>query len=332
MKIVIPGGTGLLGQLLTRSFIQKKYQVVVLSRRGDNSSEGELVPWDACTLGEWAQKINGADAVINMTGKNIKCLYTDKNLKTLRNSRINSTRVIGQAIKQAKTPPPIWIQMSAAGIYTHSLSTPQDEEIGKIGEDPCRPDSWKKIVRLVQDWEEALFSSETPQTRKVAVRAGIIMSAQNNSAFSKLTQLCRFGLGGTIGKGKQMNSWLHESDFVNGIHFLLENSNLEGPVNFCSPHPVSQTEMMQTLRKITGAGFGIPATNWMVELSSYITQIDPELILKSRYVIPKVLQDHHFSFEFPRWEQAAKDLYTKWMKKKKKLQLLRKIKSSMKSS
>ena len=107
MKIVMPGGTGFLGQLLTESFIadSEKHDIVVLSRGGMSSSPARLIPWDGCTLGEWAKEIENADVVINLAGKNVKCLYTDKNLKTIRDSRVLSTEVVGQAIKHAQISP-----------------------------------------------------------------------------------------------------------------------------------------------------------------------------------------------------------------------------------
>ena len=155
MKIIIPGGTGFLGQSLIASSLSEKYEFVILSRNGITSPQrARLVPWDACTLGEWAREIDGAYAVINMTGRNIKCIYTDKNLKLLKESRVNSTKVIGQAIKQAQNPPPIWIQMSALGVYKHRFDAPNNEKEGIIGEDAQTPTTWKKIVSLVQDWKK----------------------------------------------------------------------------------------------------------------------------------------------------------------------------------
>ena len=312
MKIVIPGGTGFLGQLLVNSLLSEDHEIVVFSRSGTHSSQARLVPWDACTLGEWAREIDGADVVINLTGKSVKCLYTDKVLKILRDSRVNSTRVVGQAIKQAKKPPKVWIQMSTAAIYAHSFDTPNDEENGKIGEEPHIPAVWKKIVHLVQDWEEALFSLSTDQTRKVVVRCGVVMGLKEGSAFDIFLKLSRWGLGGTIASGKQMVSWVHETDFVTAIKFLMQNNTIKGPVNICSPYPVPQKEFMRILREEVGVKFSLPAPRWMIELSSYLIGIDSELSLKSRYVIPKVLSDNKYLFQFPQWEEAAKDLVAKW--------------------
>lgn len=321
MKIVIPGGSGFLGHLIIEAFLSdtEKHDLVVLSRSGGDGSVSRkvrLVPWDARTLGEWAKEIDGADAVLNMTGKNVKCFYTDKVLKTLRDSRVLSTKVIGQAIQQAQKPPPIWIQMSTSSIYTHSFETPHDEETGKIGEKPEMPRAWKKISELVQDWEKTFNSSKTEKTRKVLARCSVVMGLRKGTAFDILLQLTRWGLGGSIAGGKQIITWIHESDFVNSMKLVLKDSNITGPVNLCSPHPISQGEFMKILRDTVGVKFGIPATKWMVELSSYITQIDPELLLKSRYAVPKVLSDNKFNFQFPRWKEATEELFMRWKKTK----------------
>ena len=318
MKIIIPGGTGFLGQSLIASYLSEKYEFVVLSRNGTTSrQQARLVPWDACTLGEWAREIDGAYAVINMTGRNIKCIYTDKNLKTLKDSRVNSTKVIGQAIKQAQNPPPIWIQMSALGVYKHRFDAPNNEKEGIIGEDAQTPITWKKIVNLVQDWEEALYEAQTDNTRKVAARCGVVMGLNPGGVFDIFIKLCRWGLGGPIAGGQQMVSWLHISDFINSIKFLLENNQIQGPVNLCTPKAISQAKLMKTLRQTVGAKFGLPAPKWAIELSAYITGIDSELVLKSRYVKPQVLIDNQFPFQYPNWLETAQDLYSNWRKLKK---------------
>ena len=317
MKIVIPGGTGFLGQLLIKSFLSdsEKHELLVLSRGGRSKIAGgsvRVVPWDACTLGEWAREIDGADVVINMTGKSVKCLYTDKVLKILRDSRVLSTEAVGQAIKQAQNPPPLWIQMSSSAVYAHSFDKPNDEESGQIGEKPGVPRTWKKISELAQDWEKALHSFPTDKTRKVLARCGVVMGLKKGSAFDIFVKLSRWGLGGPIAGGKQMVTWMHEQDFVQSIKFLLKNDNISGPVNLCSPHPVSQEEFMKTLRETVGVKIGLPAPKWMIELSSYLIRIDSELSLKSRYVIPKVLSDNNFNFKFPDWPSAAKELFSRW--------------------
>ena len=312
MKIVLAGGRGFLGQELIKAFAKdsvQKHDLVVLSRGGSLSGPARLVPWNARTLSEWAREVDGADVIINLTGQSVKCLYTDKNLGALRDSRILSTQVMGQAIRQAQNPPSLWIQMSTASIYTHSFKHPHDEETGQIGEPENIPIVWRKISRLVQDWEQACHSSQVEvTTRKVLVRSGVVMGLNKGGAFDIFLNLSRFGLGGPVAGGKQMVSWIHSEDFVKAIRFLIDNKEIRGPVNVCSPEPLPQAVLMKTLRSAVGVKWGLPATKWMVTIFSYLTGIDSELSLKSRYVMPKVLTDKGFSFSFPHWREAVADL------------------------
>ena len=313
MKIVLPGGTGFLGQTLIKSFLSdsEKHDIVVLSRGGTTPSAGRLVPWDARTLGEWVREIDGADVVINLTGKSVKCLYTDKTLKTLRDSRVFSNEVVGQAIKQAVNPPAVWIQMSTSSIYAHSVNTPNDEQSDRIGEAEDAPQTWKSISELAQDWEKVFNAAKTEQTRKVLIRCGVVMGLKKGSAFDILVKLSRWGLGGSIAGGQQIISWIHESDFARAIRFLMEKQDIKGPVNVSSPHPLSQGEFMKILRETAGMKVGLPATRGMIELSSYLTGIDSELSLKSRYALPGVLLKNGFSFDFQDWKACAENLFSK---------------------
>ena len=315
MKIVMAGGTGFLGQLLIKSFIEntdQQHDLVVLSRGGVLPNPVRLVPWNARTLSEWAKEVDGADVVINLTGQSVKCLYTDKKLEILRESRVRSTQVIGQAIRQANKPPALWIQMGTAAIYAHSFDNPHDEATGKIGEAPEIPLVWKKISQLAQDWEQAFYSAQTETTRKVLVRSGVVMGLKKGGAFDIFLNLCRFGLGGPVAGGRQMFSWIHEADFVKAMRFLIDKNTIKGPVNMCSPHPLPQAELMKILRDTVNMKWGLPATKWMIQLSAYLTGIDSELSLKSRYVIPKVLMDSGFVFDFPQWKTASQELYSRW--------------------
>ena len=318
MKIVIPGGSGFLGELLTRSFLSNSHEVLILGRKKPLYllSKARYMKWDAVHLGDWKKEIDGADVVINLAGMSIQCFFNQKNLEELRNSRILSTQVLGQAIEQSQKPPPLWLQLSSVGIYSHRLDAPNDEARGKIGSEPYP--IWEKISQLIQDWEKTLWSSNTSRTRKVAVRCAMVMDIHKRSAFRVFLKLCKWGLGGSVGGGKQMLSWIHGEDFVRAMEFLMDKASISGPVNLSSPHPVSQKEFMQTMREVLGIKIGFPAPRWMVVLSSYITRIDSELILKSRYAFPKVLRDHQFTFRFPHCKKAMENLYSSLKKKEKK--------------
>ncbi len=329
MKLVLAGGIGYLGRMLTHFFLSKNYQVVILSRntgkKNQESKKNNLLPttkdikivyWNTCCDGDWMQEINGADVVINLSGENIKCLFTDNNLQKIKKSRVLSTQAIGKAIQKALHPPALWIQMSSVTIYPHSVSTPYDEtSISPLTNNKTKlknkvPLTWLKMEQLIQDWEQATYSINTKQTRKVIIRCSIIMSAEKHSAFDIFCKLTKWRLGGSVAGGKQYISWMHAQDFVQAIHFVIQNQNIKGPINFTAPKPLRQKDFMTILRKKLKVKIALPATKWMIYLSSQLTQIDPELVLKSRYVLPKVLLDKGFVFKYPDWKMAVDNLIT----------------------
>jgi hypothetical protein len=127
-----------------------------------------------------------------------------------------------------------------------------------------------------------------------------------------LLRLARFGLGGSSGDGKQFVSWIHDQDFVRTVDWLIQHEEFEGPVNLAAPSPLPNAEFMQALRKAWGITFGLPATEWMLELGAFVLRSETELVLKSRRVIPTRLLQSGFTFRFPTWTEAAKDLCTRW--------------------
>jgi len=307
MKVVIPGGTGQIGQQLSNAFRARGHRVVVLSR--DSDADHARVAWDGKTLGPWASEIDGADVVINLAGRSVNCRYTRANLQAMMDSRVDSTRAVGLAIAQAARPPSVWLQMSTATIYAHRFDAPNDEATGVLGgTEPDAPASWANSVAIAQAWEKTLAEANTPMTRKVALRTTMVMSPDPDGIFDVLLGLTRKGLGGAIHGGQQFVSWIHDRDFVRVIEFLIERSDIAGAVNIGAPTPLPQHEFMTVLRSAAGARVGLPATRWMVELGAFFLRTDTELILKSRRVSPKRLIDAGFRFEFPQWPEAARDL------------------------
>ncbi len=316
MKIVIPGGTGQVGGILARSLFDDRddVEVVVLTRRPKRRHDrAQEMAWDGRSLGPWAKAIDGADVVINLAGRTVNCRYTDENLKQMMDSRVDSTRVVGEAIAQAKRPPPVWLQMSTATIYAHRLDAANDEETGIIGgEEPDVPDYWEYSVRIAKNWEAELEQAPTPHTRKVALRTAMVMSPDRDSVFDVLLGLTKMGLGGAIDGGEQYISWIHEHDFVTACRLLIEREDLSGAFNLASPGPLPQRAFMATLRELSGIGIGLPATKWMVEVGAFFLQTDTELVLKSRRVVPGRLLDEGMDFAFRDWPTAAKDLMARW--------------------
>jgi uncharacterized protein (TIGR01777 family) len=308
MKIIIPGGSGQVGTLLARAFHRDAHEVVVLSRTPAEAPWRSLA-WDAKRLGNWASEIDGADVVINMAGRSVNCRYTPENRREIMESRIDSARVIGEAIAQAKRPPHTWLQASTATIYAHRYDAPNDEATGIIGgSEPDAPDTWRFSIDVATSWEHALDEIPTPATRKVKLRSAMVMSPDRGGIFDTLLGLARRGLGGRSGDGRQYMSWVHHEDFVRAISWLIEHREMEGAVNIAAPNPLPNAEFMRALREAAGVKIGLPATAWMLEVGALFMRTETELVLKSRRVVPGRLLDAGFRFDFPEWQDAVRDL------------------------
>jgi hypothetical protein len=307
MKIVMPGGTGQIGRVLVRALLARGDEVVVLSRSG--RSAARVVRWDGCTLGAWTQELEGADAVINLAGRSVNCRYSLPNVTEMLRSRVDSTLLVGSAIERCTRPPRVWLQMSTATIYAHRFDAPNDEASGRIGGDePDAPRRWGFSIEIAKAWERALLAAKTPTTRRVALRSAVMLSADPSLHLDLLLGLVRCGLGGPISGGGHYVSWIHERDFVRAVEFLLAREDLDGPVNLASPGPLPQREFMAALRAAAGVPLGIPAASWMAEIGAFVLRTDTELILKSRRVVPGRLSAASFTFEYPDWPSAARDL------------------------
>lgn len=310
MKIVIPGGTGQVGGILRRAWSAHGHDVVVLSRHPGRLEPGvRHLAWDGRTIGPWAAEIDDADVVVNLAGRTVSCRYTDANLKQMMDSRVESTRVVGEAISRASRPPQTWLQMSTATIYAHRFDGPNDEATGIIGGDePGVPDYWEFSTRIAKRWEAEQAAARTPATRKVALRSAMVMSPDRGGVFDVLLTMTRLGLGGPVAGGRQFVSWIHETDFVRACDLLIARDDLSGPVNLAAPGPLPQRDLMRTLRREAGVPVGLAATRWMAEIGAWAMRSDTELLLKSRRVTPKRLTEAGFEFEHAEWGSAVRDL------------------------
>ena len=314
MKVFIPGGTGQIGGVLRRALTARGDDVVVVSRKPERLEAGvRHAVWDGRTLGSWAAEVDGADAVVNLAGRTVSCRYTDTNLRQMMSSRVDSTRVVGEAIAGATRPPKVWLQMSTATIYADARSrpddVPHDERNGMLGgEEPDVPLYWEYSVRIARRWEQAQAAADTPDTRRVVLRTAMVMTPDRGGVFDYLSWMARLGLGGPVAGGRQYVSWIHGDDFVRAVQFLLERDDLAGPFNLAAPEPVQQRDLMRSLRSAWGRRLGLPATRLMAEAGALALRTDTELLLKSRRVVPGRLLDAGFTFTHPAWHQAAEDL------------------------
>lgn len=307
MKITIPGGTGQVGTLLARAFHRDGHEVVVLAR-ALKPAPWRVAQWDPLDLKSWAHELDATDVVINLAGRSVNCRYTPANRQEILKSRVTSVRAVGTAIAMASRPPTVWLQMSTATIYAHRYDAPNDEVSGAIGGTELNaPDTWRFSVDVATAWEKALDDSQVSKTRKVKLRSAVVMSPDPGGIFDTLLTLVRRGLGGTAGDGRQYVSWIHEIDFIRAIYFLIER-NMDGAVNVASPNPLPNRDFMATLRRAWGTPIGLPSMKWMLEIGARFLRTESELILKSRRVVPGRLLQEGFTFDYPHWPEAAREL------------------------
>lgn len=285
MRIVITGGSGFCGRLLSKHF--SGHDVVIASRQNGG--------WERLTT-----HLDGADAVINLAGRTVNCRYNAANCAEIYASRLDTTRAIGEAIGRCAQPPRAWLNASSATIYRDAYDRPMDEATGELGTgfsvDVCRP------------WEQTLSDAHTPKTRKVALRAAMVFAPGNDGVFAAFVGLVRLGFGGPMASGKQFVSWIHGVNFCRAVEFLLSNDALSGAVNLAAPNPLPNAAFLAELRRALKVPIGLPTTRGMLEMDAWLRQTETELLLKSRRVVPSRLCDAGFAFTFDTWATAAAEL------------------------
>ena len=306
-RIVVAGGSGFIGRLLTDRLVSGNNDVILLTRSPRPIAQSiRQVRWDGHTLGEWARELDGASALINLAGRSVNCRYNDRNRREILESRVDSTRVLGKAIARCSKPPPVWLNASTATIYKHTFDRQMDEATNEIVATPEAKDAFS--IEVARAWEEAFFDASTPTTRKVALRTAMVFAASKGGVYRVLRGLTRWGLGGAIAGGRQYISWIHEADFGRSVEWLIDRDDFSGPVNLASPNQIPQREMMRIIRRELGVPFGLPATRRMLEVAAFIHRTEAELIIKSRRVAPARLLAAGFQFRFPRMEDAVREI------------------------
>ena len=294
-KVVLAGGTGFIGQYLEKKFTAMDIDVQIISRQSPH------IAWD--DYQGIVQALDGAEMVINLAGKSVNCRYNEHNKREIMNSRVETTQILGNAILDCEHPPAVWMNSSTATIYRHAEDRPMTETKGEIGTGFS--------VDVAKAWEEAFFAFNLPYTRQAALRIAIVLGP-GGGVMTPFQNLVRFGLGGHQGSGKQMFSWIHVEDLFQIILFIQEWESLEGVFNCTSPNPVTNRELMATMRKVMHRKGGLPASTWMLNLGARIIRTEPELVLKSRWVVPNRLIKEGFMFRYGRLEKALQHiLHTK---------------------
>jgi uncharacterized protein (TIGR01777 family) len=299
-KIVLAGGNGYLGTVLAKHFSALADEVIILARKAQATTGNiKTLVWDGQSLGDWTTSLQDADLLVNLCGKNVNCRYTPKNKKEIIKSRLIPTRLLGEVINSLENPPKLWINITSATIYRHAEDRPQDELTGEIG------DGFS--IEVCKAWEAGFFESETPKTRKIALRMGIVLGLKDG-AFPRLLNLVKLGMGGKQGNGEQYVSWVHEQDAAGSIEWLLNHPEIEGIVNCTAPEVIKNHIFMRSIRKAYGISFGLPAPAWLLAMGAKIIGTETELILKSRWVKPGVLLASGFEFKYRSIDEALKAL------------------------
>jgi len=289
-KVIIAGGTGFIGSYLKKRFERKGYRVLIVSR------EPGYVAWNPAEL---VDALEGAELILNLAGKSINCRHTEVNQQAIIASRVNATNAVGNAIKMCDKPPKLWVNASATGIYKPSFNHAMCEDELNLGTD--------FLSEVVRKWEAAFFGYKFPETRQVALRTSVVLGS-TGGALEPLVKLTRYGLGGRQGNGKQLFSWIHEEDYFRILLFLLENTLLNGVINCTAPTPVSNNELMYTLRNKLHVNIGLCAPKQFVKLGALLMGMESELILNSSFVVPKRLLDAGYQFYYPTLDLALIDL------------------------
>lgn len=299
-KVVLAGGGGNLGKALTRSFVSLGYQVVILTRQNRPSSpEGvQFVQWDAVQLGEWVKHLERADVLINLCGESIAKSLTEANKQILWDSRIVPTRLLGEAIQQLHNPPAQWINLSGISIF-ENIEGLHDEQSNAVGA--------TFLAQLSKAWEDAFRSCEVGETQKVIVRVSPVLTAKAGM-FAELYPLVRYGLGGTVGSGKQFVSWIHEADFICLIHWVIATTNPAPIYHACSPHPETNADFMAKFRHAVGIKMGLPLPTFLAKLGAWVKGVDDGLLLGSVAATSRSAVNEGFQFTFPKLEEALHNL------------------------
>ena len=295
MKIVVAGASGFLGHALIESL--RDHEVVALVRKSEQIGAAKPVLWNGLKMDRWADEIDGADVVVNLSGAPITLKWTEENIKLIKESRVQTTYLLGQAIDGAEKPPKVWINGSAVGFYGSRGAEMLDE---------TSPAGIGFLADVCKVWENALMQEKLPNTRRVALRTGVVLG-KKGGALPPLAKLAKLMLGGPQGDGHGWMPWIHVDDHVAMMRWLME-TDVAGPVNACGPAPCLNSTFMGTLRSVVGRPFGLPAPKGLLEIVGKVAGPDPDVALASTRVCPKVAQDAGFKWKHPSLEEALRNL------------------------
>ena len=299
MRILISGGTGMIGKLLVPGLHESDHELWLLTRSGQEEHSlpnVNMIQWDGSSLGTWSELVNHVDAIINLAGENIGSKRWSVRRKNLIiESRVNAGKILVEAIIKAKKRPKVFIQASAIGIYGVNNTDILTEE-SAFGDD--------YLAGICKKWEASSEELDSIGIRRIIIRTGVVLS-KSAGALNRMLIPFNLYIGGPIGSGKQMISWIHPSDEVSAIQFLLENENAKGIFNLTAPYPTSNAEFGKCLAKVAHKPYWlpVPAIGLRILLGEMST-----LVLDGQNVTPERLIDAGFSFKYEKIEDALLNL------------------------
>ena len=299
-RIILAGGSGFIGQSLGPFLVSKNYEVVVLTRgKSYDHARIRKAHWDGKTLGQWTKFVNGALALVNLTGRSINTRHTPAHRREIIDSRVDSVRILGEAIRQCGKAPKVFVQLTGIGIY------------GDKGERICDETSAPGddfVSEVCTKWEAAFDSIDSPNTRKVLLRLGVVLG-RNGGFLHTLSRLTRWFLGGQIGNGRQYISWIHMADLLRMILHAIDQEQLAGIFNATAPNPVTNAELMRELRRALHRPWSPPVPKFAARIGSRLMGTEASLALVSQRCVPKRFREKDFEFEFPSLREALANIY-----------------------
>ena len=301
-RIILAGGSGFVGHALAPVLLAKGYNVVVLGRGAPHYEGGvDYLQWDGRTGGDWASAIDGAEAVVNLTGKNINCRHHAANRREIIRSRVDSVRALGDAAAHCAEPPKVFVQASGVGYYGDTGHHTVDEDAA-LGSD--------FTAEVCRQWEGAFDALDLPSTRKVVLRLGVVLGREGG-ALPVLEKLTRWFLGGAVGNGRQFITWTHLSDVIRMFVASIEQTELTGVFNATAPLPVTNSDFMRELRRALHRPWSPPVPAPLARAGAWLMGSDGDLALLSCRAVPRRFLQHGFQFQFPNLRDAFANLYSK---------------------
>jgi uncharacterized protein (TIGR01777 family) len=300
MKIFLIGGTGFIGRLMVASFIEKGYEVTLLvssNKKEEVFNQNlEVITGDPTLPGEWQKNMGTHDIVINLAGTSIFQRWNKRIKDEIYTSRITTTVNIVKGLKNYNKEIKHFFNASGVGYYGYHQEALFDEE---------SPPGNSFLAMVARDWEQEALKAQALGVRTVLCRFGIVMG-RGGGALKNMLPLFKMHCGGTWGNGKQWFTWIHESDVINGLYFLLHQKCIEGPVNFTAPHPVQNRELTECMRDVLQCKSILPAIPGV--LIKLLLGEFSEVFLKGQRAIPGKLVDNGYTFYFSDLRECLIDL------------------------